>query len=418
MSYTLITGACLVDGTGRSPVEDSGLLLEDGRIAFVGSRAACAARCPQPAQSIDASGLSLLPGIIDAHVHVAGSWSDPEHRRLNDEPEYLALWTAGAAQEVLRAGITTIGDCGARHGITLPVRDAIAGGLVLGPRILACGPAITTTAGHGDYIGIGAIANNADQMREAIRFWVRRGVDFIKIMATGGSADPASMRRRAQYSTAELKAGVDDAHRLGKRVVVHVNGTEGIRNSVAAGVDVLAHCNWLGVEEGTIDFDEGIVQHMADQGIMVDLNAGGILRPLLPSEGRVLRWHSTSQPRHRWDIVLRMKDLGVKAYFTSDACGPKIATFPEQVCQIAEQADIPPLELVRMVTQLPATGLGLDAELGTLEPGKVADILAVEGDPSKEPRALTRVKLVIRSGRIVVSGGMLTAPTRAREKQQ
>jgi len=407
MGYTLIQGARLVDGTGRAPVADGAVLVEGERIAFVGPRAEALARYPQPDRVVDAGGLTLLPGLIDAHVHLAGSWVDPERRRLDDEPEYLAAWTAGAAQEVLRVGITTIGDCGARNGITLPVRDAIAQGHIAGPRIFACGPSITTTAGHGDYIGIGHEANNADELRAAVRFWVRRGIDFVKIMATGGSADPATMRRRAQYSADELRAGVADAHRLGKRVVVHVNGTEGIRNSVEAGADVLAHCNWLGLEEGTIEFDEEVVRRMADYGAMVDLNAGGVLRPLVPAEGRVLKWHGTSEPRHRWDLVLRMKELGVRAYLTSDACGPKIATYPEQVCQFCEQGDVAPLEVIRMATQLPAQGLGLDQSIGTLEPGKLADVVAVEGDPSRDIRALTRVKLVVCSGRVVVSDGLL-----------
>lgn len=410
MPYTLIQAARLIDGTGQGPLADAAVLVEGERIAFVGPRAAALARCPQPDRIVDAGGLTLLPGIIDAHVHLAGSWTDPERHRLDEELEYLAVWSAGAAQEILRAGITTIGDCGARAGITLPVRDAIARGHIAGPRILACGPSITTTAGHGDYIGIGHEANNADELRAAIRHWVRKGVDFIKIMATGGSADPATMRRRAQYSAAEMKAAVADAHRLGKRVVVHVNGTEGIRNSVEAGADVLAHCNWLGIEEGTVEFDEEVVRKAADYGAMVDLNAGGVLRPLLPGEGRVKEWRGPSQPRHRWDLVLRMKEFGIRAYFTSDGCGAQIASYPKLVSDVAREGDIAPLEAIRMATQLPAQGLGLGDSLGTLEPGKVADVIAVEGDPSEDIQALTRAKLVIRSGRVIVSDGRIASP--------
>jgi len=411
MAFTLIHALRLVDGTGKPSLADGAVLVEGDRIAFVGSMAEVLSRCPQPDHIIDAGDRTLLPGMIDAHVHLTGFWDEPDRHRIATGPEYLALLSAGAAQDILRAGVSAIGDCGAQNGITIPIRDAIAGGHIVGPRIFACGPAITTTAGHGDYIGISAVANNADDLRAQVRLWVRNGADFIKIMATGGGTDPATNRRRAQYSEAEMKAAVDDAHRLLKRVVVHANGTEGIRNSVRAGADVVAHCNWLGVADGTIDFDEGIVRRMADQGVMVDLNMGGALRPLIPLEGRIQEWHKPSEsPRFRWDMMVRMEELGVRVYVTSDAAGRKVATYPAQICELVEKADVSPLHLIQMATQLPAEGMGVGKHLGTLEAGKVADLIAVDGDPTVDVRALTRVALVVQAGRLAVTDGRIGAP--------
>ena len=175
------------------------------------------------------------------------------------------LYTLQAAREAMAAGITTLGDTGSVGDSLLYVRDAINEGTAVGPRILAAGPAITTTAGHGHYLGIEELADNADEIKVAIRKLVYRGVDFIKIMATGGASDPPTNRYRAQYSEEEMRVAVEDAHRLRKRVVAHVNPTEGIINSVRAGVDALAHCNWLGSEEGTVEYVPEVAQEAGEK---------------------------------------------------------------------------------------------------------------------------------------------------------
>ncbi len=195
-------------------------------------------------------------------------------------------------------------------------------------------------------------------------------------------------------------------------MVVHANGTEGIRWSVEAGADVIAHCNWLGVEEGTVEYDPAVARRMAEQGTMVDLTVGGALRPLEPGEGRVLAWDGPTPPRHRWDLILRTRALGVKVYLTSDACGPAVADYPRQVSEMARAADVAPLEAIAMATRLPAEGLGLGGELGTVEPGKLADLTAVAGDPTEDVGCLARARTVIRSGRVVVRDGLLTGPLR------
>jgi imidazolonepropionase-like amidohydrolase len=434
-------------------VADAALVIEDGRIARVGSWPLVAAARPDAARGegwerIDAGDAAVVPGYIDAHCHVAWGFRDPTWKAVEGDPAQSLLYAAHTAQRALAAGITTVGDCGSPGELTLALRAAIESGLAAGPRMFICGPAITTTAGHGDYLGISVTADTADELRVAVRQWVRRGVDFIKVMATGGSADPPSNRLRAQYSVAELTALVEDAHRLRRRVVAHVNGTEGIRNAVAAGVDALAHCNWLGAEEGVIEYDHAVTEEMARRGTMVDLNIEGALRPLAvdacptrdhrrptadhrppgaiqqaggsspwPSvvggRSSVVGWDEAwERPVTRWDIIRHMRDAaGVPVYVTSDFFGRRIAEFPRAFIRLTSEAGVAPLELIRMVTQAPAQGLGIDAEVGTLELGKAADLLLLDGDPMEDVAALTRVRAVFRGGRLVVENGRLFLTT-------
>lgn len=446
---TLFRCRQLIDGTGAPPVADAALVIEDGRITHAGAWSEIATARPDAAQGegwerIDAGDATIVPGYIDAHCHVAWGYRDPVWLAVADDPAQALLYAAHTAEQVLAAGITTVGDCGAPGELTLALRAGIERGLILGPRLFVCGPAITTTAGHGDYLGMSVMADTADELRVAVRRNVRRGADFIKVMATGGSADMPSNRLRAQYSAAELTALVEDAHRLQRHVVAHVNGTEGIRHAVAAGVDCLAHCNWLGREDGIIEYDHAVTMAMARQGITVDLNIEGALRALAvdacevakrmtaggrsagavspgpiytlidsratgPAEWQLRGWpEGWERPVTRWDIIRRMHDeTGVEFYISSDFFGRQIARFPHAFIRLATQAGVAPLELIRMVTQAPARGMRLEAEVGTLQPGKAADLLLLDGDPLQDVTALTRVRAVFRGGRKVVEEGRL-----------
>jgi imidazolonepropionase-like amidohydrolase len=402
----LLRAGRLLDGTGGAPLDDAALVIDGDKIVFVGPEAEARQAHPRVDEEIDARDGVVIPGLIDGHCHVVGTWRSVDPR----EPSYrerVVLWGAGGAQAVLAAGITTIADCGAPDDTSLLLRDAIAAGHVLGPRILACGPSLTTTAGHGDYLGIAALADNADELRRQTRRWIRAGVDFVKIMATGGSADPPSNRRRAQYTVDELAPAIADAHRLRKRVVAHANATEGIRNAVQAGVDVIAHCNWLGCDDGVVEYDDAVARQMGAQGTMIDLNGGG-LGSLLPGEGAVQGWHDNVLPKRRWDILDYVRRVhGVRIYLTTDALGAKIAGLTGVLTRFARATDVHPLEVLRMATQLPAIGVGVGDELGTLEPGKLADVVVLKGDPTDDPAAFGSARLVIKGGRVVARDGLL-----------
>ena len=283
---TLICPDVLVDGTGNEAQRSACVVIEEGRIAFVGTRQELDAAYSDRSgwDEIDGAGASLIPGLIDGHAHLTlENTSDTSYPGIHAPREAIVLYTLQAAREAMAAGVTTLGDCGSIGDSLLYVRDAIDQGTVVGPRILAAGPSITTTAGHGHYLGIEELADNADQIKVAIRKLVFRGVDFIKIMATGGASDPPTNRYRAQYSEEEMRVAVEDAHRLRKRIVAHVNPTEGIINSVRAGVDALAHCNWLGSEEGTVEYVPEIAQEAGEKGILLTSMSLALCRPS-PSE--------------------------------------------------------------------------------------------------------------------------------------
>jgi imidazolonepropionase-like amidohydrolase len=402
---TLIRAGRLIDGTGAPAREGAAVVVKGDCIAFVGLEAEARQAFPD-AEEVDARDGTVIPGLIDGHCHVV--WANRElDPRAPGYRDRLAIWAAGAAQAALAVGITTIADCGAPEDSSLHLRDAIEAGHVVGSRVVACGPSLTTTAGHGDYLGIAALADNADELRTQTRRWIRAGIDFVKIMASGGSADPPSNRRRAQYSVDELAPAVADAHRLRKRVVAHCNATEGIRNAVEAGVDVIAHCNWLGCEEGVVEYDDAVARRMGAQGTMVDLNGGG-LGQLLPGEGTTRGWHVAELPKRRWDIIDHMRrEHGVRVYLTTDAIGPKIAGLTNVLTRFARETGVGAVEVVQMATQLPAIGVGVADRVGTVEVGKLADLVVLGGDPIADPAAFGRARLVIKAGRVVAVEGRI-----------
>lgn len=397
----------LVDGTGAAPRRDAAIAIEGEKIAYVGP----AAGAPPAEEDIDARDATAIPGLIDGHCHVLGLGNYYGKPPEDSDPLHL-LRGAGAAQTALALGITGLGDCGSRDGAAIHLRDAIDRGYLVGPRVYACGGAITTTAGHGDYLGISSLADTADELRREVRRWVRAGADFIKIMATGGSSDPPTNRRRAQYTAEELRAGVEDAHRLGKRVVAHCNGTEGIRNAVDAGVDAIAHCNWLGAADGIVEYDDALARRMGEAGTMVDLNGGG-LGSLRPGEGEVVGWTAGPEPARRWDIIAHTRRAyGVRVYLTTDGFGAGLAKLPEVLRRVIDQTELSALEVIHMATLAPAIGLGVERTVGSLEVGKLADVALLDGDALAEPGALARPRRVIKGGATVALAGNLLPTTR------
>ena len=236
--------------SGPTPISSGTVLIgSDGRIVAAGSSLELAV--PSGVPTLDASGMTLLPGLIDAHVHLAWdktlyniySAEDYQARLRARNPERQLVRAGHHAQLALAAGVTTVRDCGADDFAVLALRDAINSGEFVGPRILASGRPITTTAGH-IYSGWGV--DSADEVRKAVRFLAGQRVDFIKLVASGGTTTPGTNITRAQYTLEEIRVAVQEAHRLGLQLAAHAISTDSIRLAAEAGVDTIEHCSWIG----------------------------------------------------------------------------------------------------------------------------------------------------------------------------
>jgi imidazolonepropionase-like amidohydrolase len=404
---TLVTGAPKSE-PGGEPIARGAVLVQDDRIVAAGA----AAEVPVPAGAtvVDYPDATILPGLIDGHVHLMYRSGETiyEHARRFDDHQLLVR-AAYHARLLLQAGVTTVRDCGSRGTFLASLRDGIAAGLLPGPRLLVCGPPVTTTAGH--LWVCGGEADTADDARALVRRLVKERVDFVKVMATGGRMTPGTNVGRAQFSVAELGAIVEDAHRLGRRVAAHCLGTEGIANAVAAGVDTVEHGNWLDAGGEAVAFDEAVARRMAERGIYRNMAtqpnrtiAEKPLRaPLNPAEHRLLE-----AAQERWHWFRRGLELGVPSFFSTDAIfgqwGEACPDLAWLAVSVAERGGIGPLDALRMVTAVPATALGLGEEVGTLHPGRVADLLVVRGDPLESMRCLLDVVAVYQGGRRVPDG--------------
>lgn len=400
----------LIDGSGSAPREDVAVVLDGTSIASV---TAWPDRAPhRPDNVVDLRDATVTPGLIDAHAHLCwGSPTSTAWRSIGDTPDALVAWGLASGAAALAAGITTVIDCGSPHGLALRVRNLIGAGVATGPQVLASGAAITTTGGHGEFIG--TTADDETELRVAVRRLVAQGADLIKVMATGGATDPHTNRRAAQYSEAELRVLTRDAHRLGRMVVGHANATAGISAAASAGVDVIAHCNWLGTEPGTVVVDFAAVDQMAAGGCYVDLNLQGARRSLLESDGRVLNWALPNQPGNRWELLAPLREKGIGIYLSSDAFGPAIGSFPADLASAAAEWGLPIEELVHRVTGLPAAAMRLTGR-GLVQPGHVADLVVYRGDLRNDPGAMATPSRVYRDGAVAAADGLLAPPGVAR----
>jgi imidazolonepropionase-like amidohydrolase len=395
----------LIDGTGQPPLPDGALLVEDARIVAVGPLSTVrAGRQPSSeVKEIDLRPRILLPGLIDCHVHLVGG---PEPRTLwntqYEDDARLAIRAYANAQSALTVGLTTVRDCGARGTVVLSLTQAIADGIVPGPRILNAGAPITTTGGHCYFLG--GEADGIEGVQRAVRQRHKAGVDFIKVMTTGGGLTPGSNKGAAQYSQAELDAVAEDAHRLRYRMAGHAHGTEGIRRAVAAGFDTIEHCSWLAAEEDKDhDYVPTLVEEIVRRGIYVCRTMAGPQRLSLEE----------ATPEHPfwpdYDAFRKMVQAGVMVIAGTDAGVDKtpFSGYAYTLETMAGLGEMTPEAILASATRVAAQALGLEGEIGTLEVGKRADAIAVTGNPLEDIRALRRVDFVMRDGRIVARGGQI-----------
>ena len=387
-----IKGGMVINGKGEAPVPNGVILVDGHRIRAVGSRDDVS--IPRDAEVIDLDSATLLPGLIDTHVHLVMNAQEDCVTSLAHKSAVESVVEAAAnARRALRGGVTTVRDCADVFGVTLTLKRAIDEGHLDGPRILACGLPITTTAGHLHYMGISA--DSTDEVLKAVRTVVAMGVDWVKVCATGGGLTPGSNVRRPQYSAETLTALVQDAHRLGRKVAAHAHGTAGIMNCAIAGTDSIEHCSWMGEEEGH-RYDEDAVDLIRKKGLYVSHTITGP-RTGSPEELEALR---NSEYGERFALLRRTMEEGVRMVISSDAGVPdtRFEDFTGGLVIAVKCCGFSPMGAIIASTSRAAEMLGMADRVGSLEPGKHADILAVDGDPLQDIGAIRRIIGVFKDG--------------------
>ena len=390
----ILRGATLIDGTGAPPLRDRAVVLDDRRIAAV-----VPDHQARDGAALDLGGLTLLPGLINCHVHLCLSGDADPSRALSDET--YAATVVGAvvhARRTVEAGVTTVRDLGGREYAEIAVRDGVRAGLIAGPRVLCAGRAVCMTGGHG-WRMLGRQADGVDDVRKAVREQLRAGADVIKLVATGGVMTPGVDPRAAQLTLDELRAGVDEAHRARRRIAAHAMADEGIAWCLDAGIDTIEHGVFL---------TEVLAARMATQGTAL---VATLIAPHAIVEGGLaagipefaVKKSSALRERHLESFRLALR-AGVAIAAGTDAgtpLNPHGTIVPELALMAA--AGLEPLQAIRSATSVAARVLGLERETGTVAPGLAADLIAVEGDPATDLKALDAVRLVIADGRTVLN---------------
>jgi imidazolonepropionase-like amidohydrolase len=390
-SLTALRAAWLFDGTGSALSPDPVVVLDGTTIRAVSSGGSV----PDGAAVVDFGGATLLPGLIDTHVHLAfDAGADPVGTlaRRSDAEAVQAM--IRAARSALRGGVTTVRDLGDRHYLSLGLRGRP--GL---PTVLTAGPPITTPGGHCHFLG-GETTPTVTAMRAAVREHADQGVDVIKIMASGGTLTPGSHQHLAQFPAEVLCAAVTEAHRVGLPVTAHAHAVTAIADAVAAQTDGLEHVSFW-TEDG-VSAPERLIRKIASQRITVGLTLGLVAVPgLAPPAEVVVRLPG---------IIATMKRLveagAVIAAGTDGGIGPiKPHDVIRHVPPMLRQLGLGPAEALRVITAGAAEACGLGLVKGRIAPGFDADLLAVDGDPLADPDALHRIRAVYANGIAVPPAG-------------
>ena len=403
----ILVGGTLIDGTGAPPLRDAAVLVNEGWIEAVGRRAARS--WPQHAEVLDISGMTLLPGLIDCHDHLASHSYSLAHRWGLDEPQSTRhVRTAAVLQHTLATGYTAVRDAA---GLDVGFKQAIEQGLIQGPRLMLSVNIISPIGGIGDRVSPSGhsccvpadptlpegVANGIEGVRTVVRAMVRAGADVIKCATTGGaSSRPGHGPKDPAFTLEEMRALVDEAHTLGRRVMCHALGGPGLRRAIEAGVDSIEHGCYL-------DEDPELMAMMADKRIFfvptftVYVFHRDVSPPHVRARGRDL------QPHHL-ESLQRALAAGVKVVAGTDAGGHKHHINARELQHLVE-AGMSPMQALQAATGWAAECLGLEGEIGTIQPGKLADLVVVDGDPLQDItllQDLQHLKLVFKEGQLCI----------------
>ena len=381
MTSLMLRGGHAWDGLSSARSESNVVIDGDSVVAF-GSDAGAT-------RTLDISGCTVLPGLIEAHAHLCfNAQSDWRAVYDRDTPGSMLLRMAAHGRAMLEAGITTVRDLGAPTALAVELRDAFASGLAMGPRLLVSGAPITTTGGHCHFMG--GEADGALELKRAVRNHLKAGVDWIKVMATGGNMTAHTNTFAAQYSVDELRVIIADAHRLRRKVTAHAHGVEGIRVAVEAGVDMIEHCTFS--VPGGIELDEALLVAIAEKGIVVSPTTSVGYR----------NWKDDGQKERRKQVTRAIFAHRCKVIMSTDCGIPGVphAALAGGMSVLQELSGLAAVEILKLATSTSAALLGLP-DRGVIAPGKLADLMVVEGDPTEDLAALERVRYVFKGGELV-----------------
>jgi imidazolonepropionase-like amidohydrolase len=372
--------------TGDETVDNGAVVIGDRTVDWAGPAEALPAEYLAMPRT-DYPGSTILPGLIDSHVHLGfDGGPDPAARMRGETDGQQLVLMLRSARELLGVGVTTARDLGARAYLNVVVRDAIAAGLARGPRMIVAARPITVTGGHCWFMG--AEADSEDDLRRMVRTHHKRGADLIKVMSTGGFMTTGSAPWHAQFTTAQLAVIVEEAARVDKPVAAHAHGIEGIRRAVDAGVSTLEHCSFV-TETNERRFDERLAARIAERKIFVcptiNVNAPYVVKLTGINVGQHVK------PMH---------EMGVRIIAGTDA-GVDNTPHHQYVggLEFLVSLGFRPGEVLAMATTEAAAALGVGAITGRLAAGYDADLIVVDGDPRTDIAVLGKLRRVIARGR-------------------
>lgn len=406
---TVIHCGTLLSDPGQAPRQRVSIVVEGDRIVEIADGFVT----PADSTIVDLSRQFVLPGLIDCHTHVTfelRSMDERVRRTLTEEPTHSAIDGTVYARRTLGAGFTTIRNVGSLGSDIYALRDRIASGFIEGPRILAAGQSIAVTGGHADRTnGISpilrpemtpmeGIADGPYEMRKAVRERVKRGSDLIKITATGGVLSNTAAGVNQQMFEDEIRAVVETAHSMGRKVAAHAHGADGIKAALRAGVDSIEH--------GTYLDDEAIELFLRTGAYLVPtMHAGKFVTEKAAEQGffnPAIKAKAEAVGPRIAESVARAHRAGVKIAFGTDVGVGTHGTNAREFLYMHE-AGMSPLDCIKTATINAADLCGIAHEVGTIEPGKSADIIAVSGNPLEDLATLLDMKFVMARGRVFVA---------------
>ena len=415
-SYKLIKARYLINGVADRVMDNGAVLVEGSRIARVGRAQDVSAPEGAPVDVYDYPTGTLMPGLIDVHCHFNylgdGTHTDDVMAMSDDVLLMRSLMTANVH---LNSGVTTARETGAKHDTSFSLRQGVRLGVAKGPRLVLCGNPVTITGGH--MWQMGSEADGVDGVRAAVRRLIKRGADWIKVPATGGSTGTSSPFRPS-YTVEELRAICDEAHKFGKLVGAHCRCTSGMVNSLDAGVDMIIHV-WFREEDESFYFRPDVAERIAKEGTLVnstlhtaretvrmlsEVVEGTIKESDMDVSGKTSLELETAKRNQevQLDHARRLGELGVPLIPGTDS---GFSWYPfggfgyELECLVL--AGFTPLRAIRAATRDASQAIGVADIVGTLENGKEADVLVVNGNPAQDIKAIHDVLAVFQGGSLV-----------------